>query len=168
MKRDLIGYTFKDMDNVGYKYKMKRKMTIEDCLQNCCQHDNCHVALFQQQVCTIFLKEFNVLNSLLIDFIFKEDICFWNSKAFLFLSIHQICYLVQCKEKKVCEEVTRTNKKSRLIYLNKTTVEKEKFCPQQNSGGIIWEKTPAMLTSEQPCPRDAVGKNDQSFSISYT
>ena len=56
----------------------------------------------------------------------------------------------------------RTNKKSRLIYLNKTIVEKEKFCPQQNSGGIIWEKTPAMLTSEQPCPRDAVGKKQRA------
>ena len=82
------------------------------------------------------------------------------------VSIIQTCYLMQCKDSNVCEDVEPSLKKdTRLIFLNKTTTTtttKETFCSKQHSGGLVWEKTPSKMSTEQPCPRAAVGK-EMSF-----
>ncbi|XP_066931255.1 uncharacterized protein [Clytia hemisphaerica] len=121
IRKDLPNYTFQNLDHVGYKYKMTRPMSVNDCLTNCCHHDTCHVAFHQDES----------------------------------------CYLLQCSDPTLCDAVTRTKKKSRVLYLNKpvsTRNIKPKFCLKQNSGGIVWQQTPAKLNTTQPCPRKASGE----------
>jgi len=73
----------------------------------------------------------------------------------------KVCYLLQCKHPSQCEDIIPSpfRIKSQIIFLNKTTStsRRERFCPKQNTVGIVWDKTPARLTATQQCPREANG-----------
>jgi len=52
INKDFPNYIFKNLNAVGYNYKMHDKMTSQECFEKCCQHDTCHVAYFKEKVCT--------------------------------------------------------------------------------------------------------------------